>query len=78
MRLDEFQLTERATSVVYHYTSTLAALKILTSGNFEFASTTGNKSEEQYAPKGRPFFLSLTRTPQGDSHRFVGSGGVLF
>ena len=78
MRLGELTLTERATSVVYHYTSTIAALKILTSGNFELASTTGNRSEEQYAPKGRPFFLSLTRTPQGDYHRFVGTGGVLF
>ena len=78
MRLGELTLTERATSVVYHYTSTIAALKILTSGNFELASTTGNRSEEQYAPKGRPFFLSLTRTPQGDYHRFVGTGAVLF
>ena len=78
MRLGELTLTERATSVVYHYTSTMAALKILTSGNFELASTTGNRSEEQYAPKGRPFFLSLTRTPQGDYHRFVGTGAVLF
>ena len=78
MRLSELQLTERATSVLYHYTSTNAALKILTSGNFELASTTGNKSEEQYAPKGRPFFLSLTRTPQGDYHRYVGTGAVLF
>ena len=78
MRLSELQLTERATSVLFHYTSTNAALKILTSGNFELASTTGNKSEEQYAPKGRPFFLSLTRTPQGDYHRYVGTGAVLF
>jgi len=72
------QLNERATSVVFHYTSTGAALKILQSGNFELASVTGNPSEENYAPKGYPYFLSLTRTPTGDYHRYVGSGGVMF
>lgn len=77
MRAVEF-LIERATSIVYHYTGTNAALKILKSGNFELASTTGNRSEEQYAPKGYPYFLSLTRTPTGDYHRYVGTGGVLF
>jgi len=77
VRANEF-LIERATSVVFHYTSTGAALKILQSGNFELASTTGNKSEEDYAPKGYPYFLSLTRTPTGDYHRYVGTGGVMF
>jgi len=77
MRINEF-LIERATSVVYHYTGTNAALKILQSGNFELASTTGNSSEEDYAPKGYPYFLSLTRTPTGDYHRYVGTGGVMF
>lgn len=72
------QLNERATSVVFHYTSTGAALKILQSGNFELASVTGNSSEEDYAPKGYPYFLSLTRTPTGDYHRYVGTGGVMF
>ena len=33
MRANEF-LIERASSVVFHYTSTGAALKILQSGNF--------------------------------------------
>ena len=78
MRAKDFILTERATSVVYHYTGTRSALKILSSGQFELSSVTGNKSEEQYAPKGYPFFLSLTRTPQGDYHRYVGTSGVLF
>lgn len=72
------QLNERATSVVFHYTSTGAALKILQLGNFELASVTGNSSEEDYAPKGYPYFLSLTRTPTGDYHRYVGTGGVMF
>ena len=69
---------ERASGIVFHYTGTPAALKILKSGNFELASTTGNKSEEDYAPKGYPYFLSLTRTLTGDYHRHVGTGGVMF
>lgn len=77
MRANEF-LIERATSIVFHYTGTNAALKILQSGNFELASTTGNQSEEDYSPKGYPYFLSLTRTPTGDYHRYVGTGGVMF
>ena len=48
MRAKEF-LIERATAVLFHYTSTGAALKILKSGQFELASITGNKSEENYA-----------------------------
>jgi hypothetical protein len=77
MRASEF-LIERATAVLFHYTSTGAALKILKSGQFELASITGNKSEENYAPKGHAYFLSLTRTTQGDYHRYVGTGGVMF
>ena len=77
MRAQEF-LTERATAVLFHYTSIRAGLKILQSGNFELSSVTGNRSEEQYAPAGYPYFLSLTRTITGDYHRFVGSGAVMF
>ena len=77
MRAADF-LIERATGVLFHYTGTSAALKILKSGQFELASITGNKSEEVYAPKDHPYFLSLTRTTLGDYHRYVGTGGVLF
>jgi hypothetical protein len=77
MRANEF-LIERATDVLFHYTSIRAGLKILRSGNFELASVVGNRSEEQYAPAGHPYFLSLTRTITGDYHRYVGSGGVMF
>jgi hypothetical protein len=77
MRANEF-LIERATAVLFHYTDIRAGLKILQSGNFELASVTGNRSEEQYAPPGHPYFLSLTRTITGDYHRFVGSGAVMF
>ena len=77
MRLQEF-LIESVTDVVYHYTSTLKALKILQSGEFQLASVTGNRSEEHYAPEGHPYFLSLTRSRVGDYHRWVGSGAVMF
>ena len=77
MRAIEF-LIERATDVLFHYTGIRAGLKILQSGNFELASVTGTKSEEQYAPPGYPYFLSLTRTITGDYHRWVGSGAVMF
>jgi len=71
-------LIERVTDVVYHYTSTLNALRILQSGEFHLASVVGTKSEEQYAPEGHPYFLSLTRSRVGDYHRYVGSSGVMF
>ena len=77
MRAKEL-LMERATSVLFHYTSTANALKILTSGEFSLSSVTGNKSEQQYAPAGHPYFLSLTRTSIGDYHNYVGVGAVLF
>jgi hypothetical protein len=64
--------------VLFHYTDTYAAKKILSSGNFELSSVVGNRSEEQYAPAGHPYFLSLTRTVTGDYHRWVSTGAVLF
>ena len=76
--LDETILDEGATSVLYHYTGTPSALRILQSGEFELSSVTGNKSEEQYAPKGYPYFFSTTRSKVGDYHRYVGTGGVMF
>ncbi len=77
MRANEI-INEAATSVVYHYVGTGAALKILSSGQFLLSSITGNKSEEQYAPPGYPYFLSTTRSKVGDYHRHVGSGAVMF
>jgi len=77
MRAHDF-LTERATSILFHYTSIGHALSIVKSGLFQLSSVTGAKSEESYAPPGHPFFLSLSRTSHGDYHNYVGSGGVLF
>lgn len=77
MRAKEI-VNEAATSIVYHYVNTSAALKILASGEFLLSSTTGNKSEEQYAPPGYPYFLSTTRSRVGDYHRYAGDGAVMF
>lgn len=82
MRASEFVteaiLDEAATAIVYHYSSVPAAAKILTTGVFQLSSVTGNKSEEQYAPKGYPYFLSTTRSKVGDYHRYTGSSAVMF
>ena len=76
--IDEAILDEGATGVLYHYTVTPNALRILQSGAFELSSVTGNRSEEQYAPRGYPYFFSTTRSRTGDYHRYVGTGGVMF
>jgi len=77
MRAEEF-LTEAATDIVYHYTSTHNAARIMKDGVFKLAATGGNDSESQYAPAGYPFFFSTTRSKVGDYHRYLGTGGVMF
>ena len=71
-------LIEGATDTLFHYTAIERALKILSAGEFQLSSVMGNRSEEQYAPKGYPYFLSTTRSRVGDYHRYVGNGGVMF
>lgn len=77
MRANEF-ISEGASSVLYHYTSTQGAYNILSSGEFKLASVTGTKTEQQYAPEGYDYFLSTTRTRVGDYHKWVGSSAVMF
>jgi hypothetical protein len=77
MRASEI-ISESLSSIVYHYTTLLAAKNILTTGNFELSSAFGSV-EQQYAPKGRPYFLSTTRTRRGGYHaNSIGYQGVLF
>lgn len=76
MRVNEL-ITESLSRIVFHYTGIRPALQILRSGNFELGSTLGSV-EEQYAPKGHPYFLSTTRTRRGGYHEYVGSSAVLF
>lgn len=77
MRARDF-ITEAATDIVYHYTSTHNAARILKSGVFNLSASTFSDAEAQYAPKGYDFFLSTTRSKSGDYHRYVGTGGVMF
>ena len=73
-----YQLFEAISSRVFHYTRAGAAAKILGSGEFELSSTLGAGWEQQFAPKGYPYFLSTTRTRSGGYHQSVGSDAVLF
>jgi len=77
MRAHDF-LIEGATDVLYHKTSTRAAANILKDGVFKLASSVGTQAEEQYAPPGRPYFLSTSRSKAGDYARWVGSSEVMF
>lgn len=77
MRAHEL-LNERLSSLVYHYTPLAPAKNILSSGNFELSSSLGSV-EQQYQPKGYPYFLSTTRTKRGGYHaNNPGNSGVLF
>lgn len=77
MRAEEF-IAESLSRVAYHYTNISSAQKILKSGEFELSSSPGS-IEQQYAPPGKPYFLSTTRTKLGDYHRSRGSSyGVIF
>jgi hypothetical protein len=71
-------ITEGLSPVVYYYRSLRSAKNILETGNFELSSILGS-IEQQYAPKGYPYFLSTTRTRYGGFHsNVVGRSGVLF
>jgi len=77
MYVSESKLSEGISPIVYHYTRARTARNILSTGEFQLSSTLGS-AEEQYAPKGYPYFLSTTRTRRGGYHDFVGSDAVLF
>ena len=76
MRINEI-LTESLSRIAFHYTNNRTALSILTSGVFQLSSTLGSV-EQQYAPKGHPYFLSTTRTRRGGYHRTIGQQATLF
>ena len=77
MRVNEV-ITESLSRIAYHYTNLASALKIVKSGKFELSSSLGS-IEQQYAPRGKHYFLSTTRTKMGGYHRSrAGSYGVLF
>lgn len=70
-------ITESLSRVAYHFTGVPSANQIMKSGQFELSSTFGSV-EEQYAPKGHPYFFSTTRTRLGGYHKIIGSHGVMF
>lgn len=71
-------INESLSRIAYHYTGIMNALKIVTSNKFELSSVVGNSTEEQYAPKGYPYFLSTTRTKLGGYHEYFGNAAVMF
>lgn len=77
MRAQEL-LQERASPVLYHYTTAEAALDIITNNRFQLSISTGNKTEAGMSPSGYDYFLSLTRTRVGDYHRWASNGAVMF
>lgn len=77
MRFSEI-LVEGATGVLYHKTSVSAALDILDSGEFKLSSSIGNDVESSMALKGRPYYLSTSRSKVGDYHRWVGDSAAMF
>ena len=70
-------LTEGLSPIVYHYTSLVPGTKIIVNGEFELSSVLGSV-EEQYAPRGYPYFRSTTRTKTGGYHNIIGSTAVMF
>ena len=79
MRLFEFtNLLESLSKIVYHYTSLSAAHSIVTTGQFQLSSTTGNKVEASHAPEGYPYFLSTARSKTGGYHHTIGKSAVMF
>jgi len=77
MRATDF-ITERASSILYHYTALSAAVQILTTGKFELSSATGISSEEEHGIPGYPYYLSTTRTLLGGYHSKIGDSAVIF
>lgn len=71
-------LFERASPVLYHYTTAYAALDIVKNNRFQLSISTGSPSEAKLAPPGYDYFLSLTRTITGDYHRYASNGAVMF
>lgn len=70
-------LFESLSQVAYHYTNSAAAAKILQTGEFQLSSVLGS-IEQQYAPRGKLYFLSTTRTRRGGYHDYIGGSAVMF
>ena len=60
MKFSDF-LNEGISDIVYHFTSTTNAQHICKSDSFELTGSLGTDSEEEHAPKGKPYYFSTTR-----------------
>jgi len=76
MQINEI-ITESLSRIAFHYTNNKTALSILSSGTFQLSSALGSV-EQQYAPKGYPYFLSTTRSRRGGYHDIIGQQATLF
>lgn len=68
MRIKEL-LQEAATDTVYHYMSTMDAVRTLNDGFYSLESSSGISTEEEMMPKGlkvKPWYLATTRSKIGD------------
>lgn len=71
-------LTESATDVLYHATTSLGARDILRDGEFKLTASLGT-FEHEYSVRNRPYFLSTTRSKTGDYHaRYPSIGSTVF
>lgn len=77
MRAEEY-ITERATSVLFHYTTPGSALDILKTREFKLSNSFSNNAEKKFSPPGYPFYMSATRSKVGDYHSVVGNSAVMF
>lgn len=75
---NESILTESATDVLYHATTSLGARDILRDGEFKLTASLGTY-EHEYSVRNRPYFLSTTRSKTGDYHaRYPSIGSTVF
>ena len=81
MRIQEL-LLEAATDTVYHYMSTMDAVRTLNDGFYSLESSSGISTEEEMMPKGlkvKPWYLATTRSKVGDyTIRHGGESGAVF
>jgi hypothetical protein len=78
MRAHEF-ITEAATDIVYHYMTTLDAVRTLTDNHYSLESSTGISAEEDMMPAGKQWYLATTRSKVGDYHvQKAGDSGAIF
>lgn len=75
-KIKEQILTERASGILYHVTTSEAAKNILETGQFHLVSSLGTSVEYKMGVKNKPYYLSTSRTRIGDYGLRRGTEGV--